>query len=312
VSIALLARDAWAGALDLVFAPQCVGCKRPIDTADRERVVCRVCWARCRPVPSPRCPRCWGSLPTQAIGRSTPPSIEERPSSDPDMGGVGGAGRFGSMVDGSDFEPMEAILAAEAERRARRFPAVNCRACAEWPPYLRAVRSAFVMGDAVRPLVHALKYRGWSAAADPMAARMAALPWPEDVRDEAPVVVPVPTTRSRLRERGYNQAALLADALARRTGRAFDPQTLERTRETGSQTALHPGERRANVAGAFTVPAGREGAVAGRHVLLVDDVWTTGATALACAAALVGAGARVVSVATFARVFPELDRQSRR
>ncbi|HET6763760.1 MAG TPA: hypothetical protein VFH27_08805, partial [Longimicrobiaceae bacterium] len=65
-------------------------------------------------------------------------------------------------------------------------------------------------------------------------------------------------------------------------------------------------------AGAFAVPAGQGGAVRGEHVLLVDDVWTTGATALACAAALVGAGARVVSVVTFARVFPELERQSRR
>jgi ComF family protein len=201
---------------------------------------------------------------------------------------------------------------ADRARRAGRFPAVRCRACAEWPASLRAVRSAFVMGDGVRPLLHALKYRGWEAAAGPMAARMAALPWPQDVEEEAPLAVPVPTTRTRMRERGYNQAALLARELAARTGRAFDPEMLVRTRESGSQTALHPGERRANVAGAFAVPAAGAAGLGGRHVLLVDDVWTTGATALACAAALTAAGARVVSVATFARVFPELERRGRR
>ena len=165
------------------------------------------------------------------------------------------------------------------------------------------------MGDGVRSLVHALKYRGWEAAAAPMAVRIAALDWPRDVVDEARVVVGVPTTKARLRERGYNQAGLLARELARATGRAFDPECLVRTRESGSQTSLRPGERRANVAGAFAVPGGREKSLKGEHVILVDDVWTTGATALACAEALLGAGARVVSVATFARVFPELDRK---
>ncbi|HEX2090961.1 MAG TPA: hypothetical protein VHG28_01115, partial [Longimicrobiaceae bacterium] len=92
------------------------------------------------------------------------------------------------------------------------------------------------------------------------------------------------------------------------TGRATDPGLLVRERATDTQTALHPAERRANVAGAFTVPDGRRGALPGEHLLLVDDVWTTGATAVACARALLGAGARVVSVVTFARVQPELDR----
>jgi ComF family protein len=164
------------------------------------------------------------------------------------------------------------------------------------------------MGDTVRSLVHALKYRGWEAAAAPMAARMAPLPFPDDVHDEARLVVPVPTSASRLRERGYNQAALLAREYAARTGRTSVPEALVRTRETGTQTALHPGERRANVTGAFAVPPGRGGALSGEHVVLVDDVWTTGATALACAEALLDGGARVVSVATFARVFPELER----
>jgi predicted amidophosphoribosyltransferase len=297
MSLIELAREAWVGALDLVFAPVCVGCKRQIATDDRERIVCRVCWARCRPVPAPRCPRCWGALPTQVIGRR--PRV------------VGGDGGSGVQTDGSADSPSvdDSTESADSSRAAEvPRPSPKCRACAEWPAAVRVVRAAFVMGDGVRSLVHALKYRGWEAAAGPMAARMAALPWPQDVLDEARVVAAVPTTKARLRERGYNQAALLARELAARTGRAFDPDYLVRTRESGSQTSLRPGERRANVAGAFAVPEGRGSGLRGEHVVLVDDVWTTGATALACAGALLDAGARVVSVATFARVFPGLDR----
>jgi ComF family protein len=166
------------------------------------------------------------------------------------------------------------------------------------------------MGPVPRALVHALKYRGWEAAAGPMAARMAALEWPAEVRRELSLVVPVPTSRARRRERGYNQAELLAGALAARRGLLHAPWLLRRTRATATQTALHPGERRANVARAFAVPAGAEEELRGEHVLLVDDVWTTGATALACASALLEAGARVTSVVTFARVVPELDRRA--
>ena len=189
-----------------------------------------------------------------------------------------------------------------------REPSPVCRACAEWPPHVRAVRSAFLMGEGPRALVHALKYRGWEAAAAPMAARMAALEFPWDVGEEARLVVPVPTSKARLRERGYNQAALLARAFAAGTGRVSRDGVLRRVRAAGTQTALHPDERRANVARAFAVPDDQAKELRGEHVLLVDDVWTTGATALACAHALVQAGARVVSVATFARVVPELER----
>ncbi|HEU0012760.1 MAG TPA: double zinc ribbon domain-containing protein [Longimicrobium sp.] len=247
-------RDLWTGALDLVFAPVCVSCRAPIATSDRDRLVCGQCWARCRPLPAPRCERCWGPVP------------------------------------------------------AREDPRPKCRTCAEWPAAVRAIRSAFVMGPVPRALVHAIKYRGWAAAAEPMAARMAAMTWPRDVDDEAKLVVAVPTSRTRMRERGYNQAALLAAGLAARTGRTAAPELLERTRSTATQTTLHPGERRANVARAFAVPAAGAARVRGQHVLLVDDVWTTGATALACTQALLAAGARVVSVATFARVVPELER----
>ncbi|MDQ3388809.1 MAG: ComF family protein [Gemmatimonadota bacterium] len=239
-----------AGALDLVFAPICAGCGVPVPTAHPERLVCALCRARLRPIPTPHCPRCWAPLP----------------------------------------------ISGEA-----------CPGCAEIPPAVRAVRSAVFLEERARSLLHALKYRGWSALAAPLAARMAELPLPIDVMEEAEIVVAVPTSRVRLRERGYNQAALLASSYALRTGRRAEPGLLVRGGSAGTQTSLHPDERRANVAHAFSVPPPRRAELAGAHLLLVDDVWTTGATALACAHALLEAGARVVSVVTFARVLPELE-----
>jgi ComF family protein len=251
-----LARDLWNGALDLVFAPVCVACREPIDTADPERIVCRLCWLKCRPLPVTKCPRCWTPLPWD------------------------------------------------------REPTPTCDTCRAWPAAVRAIRSAYAIGDVPRRLVHALKYRGWEAAAVPMAARMARMEFPADVEREAGIMVPVPTSTARRRERGYNQAELLARELAARRGRTLDARLLVRTRATATQTALHPGERRANVARAFAVPRGLAAELRGEHVMVVDDVWTTGATALACVEALLEAGARVASVATFARVVPELERRA--
>jgi ComF family protein len=173
---------------------------------------------------------------------------------------------------------------------------------------VRAIRAPFAMGEVPRRLVHALKYRGWAAVARPMGARMAAVEWPWDVEDEVRIAVPVPASRQRRRERGYNQAELLARAAAAAKGWRVRPELLVRTRATRTQTALRPEERRANVARAFAVPRERAGDLRGAHVVLVDDVWTTGATALSCAEALREGGARAVSVVTFARVVPELER----
>jgi ComF family protein len=161
------------------------------------------------------------------------------------------------------------------------------------------------MEGPARDLVHALKYGGWRVAATEMGRRMAGLPLPIEVREEVELVVPVPLSRVRLRARGYNQAEMLSAAVSATRGWRHGPDILERSRATDSQTTLHPTERRANVAGAFRVREGREREVRRLHVLLVDDVWTTGATALACAEALTGAGARAVSVMTFSRALPE-------
>jgi ComF family protein len=112
------------------------------------------------------------------------------------------------------------------------------------------------------------------------------------------VLVPVPLARDRERERGFNQAGLLAEQLARGLPAALRPRWLARTRATAPQTALNAAERHHNVRGAFVAST----AAAEHVVVLVDDVLTTGATAGECARALRAAGAREVGVLTVARV----------
>jgi predicted amidophosphoribosyltransferase len=115
-----------------------------------------------------------------------------------------------------------------------------------------------------------------------------------------PLVAPVPLHVARLRQRGFNQSALLAIHVAAACGWSVAPRLLIRIRDTPSQTALTAAARRANVEHAFAVH--RPGSARDRCVLLVDDVWTSGATARAAARALRSDGARTVDVLTFARV----------
>lgn len=148
--------------------------------------------------------------------------------------------------------------------------------------------------------MHALKYGGWHRVADEMAERMARLDWPLDVQKERAALVPIPLAASRARQRGYNQSERLAHALARRWQLAVWDDVVARVRDTVSQTRLSPEERAGNVHGAFTATATTR-ALRGAHVVLVDDVVTTGATLVACAAALCAGGARIVSFVTFGR-----------
>jgi ComF family protein len=141
-------------------------------------------------------------------------------------------------------------------------------------------------------VVHQLKYEGWWRVTEAMAESMIAL---EVLRGDV-VLVPIPLARKRLRVRGYNQSACLATAIHRRSGLPLSLDLLERVRETPTQTALTPEERLANVSGAFAARGAR-----GKHIVLIDDVFTTGATLLAAAHALTCAGASRVEAATFAR-----------
>lgn len=142
-----------------------------------------------------------------------------------------------------------------------------------------------------------------------MAERMSRVDWPRDVLEERTALVPVPLGRARLRTRGYNQSGLLAHELGKRWGIPVWEDVLQRSRETRSQTQLTPEERQRNVFGAFKAPESRRPQLRGSHVLLVDDVVTTGATLHACAEALFEGGARVISYVTFGRA-PALGDQS--
>ncbi len=123
---------------------------------------------------------------------------------------------------------------------------------------------------------------------------------------EADLLVPVPLHRGRLFQRRYNQAALLAKAVGRIAGRPCLPDALVRQRATASLGEKSAAERAAEVAGAFAVRPSRAAQVAGKRVLLIDDVMTSGATANACAAVLLAAGATSVDVLVAARV-PDPD-----
>jgi ComF family protein len=178
----------------------------------------------------------------------------------------------------------------------------SCRDCREWPSALKSARYAYVLSSPVDDLVHGLKYEGWSRLAEPMGEALAALALP-DHGSARRVVVPVPTSDERLRRRGYNQAALLARAFAARCDYPCR-ELLRRTASGPSQTTLHPSQRRANVAGVFA-PAPRAARLArGAHLLLVDDVLTTGATAAEAAETLIRMGAAGVTAVAYARAFP--------
>ena len=174
----------------------------------------------------------------------------------------------------------------------------TCGACRRHPPAFAYARAAAHYGDHAREALHAFKFGGRRALAVPLGDLLAEL-GPALPLEAVDVIVPVPLHPRRERERGFNQSWLLARRVAaawRVTARA---DVLTRRVATAPQTALGAEARRLNVGGAFRVR--RPELVAGRHVVLVDDIMTTGATAGACARALRDAGAAIVGVVTVAR-----------
>lgn len=195
------------------------------------------------------------------------------------------------------------------DRCGHPIGARRCTWCDLLPAIVRAARSVcWIPGGSAGHIVHALKYGGWSALARPMAERMARLSWPRDVVEERAAVVPVPLALVRQRERGYNQSELLARELSARWGIPVWLDCLQRVRATSTQTRLTPEERRHNVSGAFRAAASARAKLQGRHIVLVDDVITTGATIAECAAALCAGGARITSIVTFGRAPASGDR----
>jgi ComF family protein len=114
------------------------------------------------------------------------------------------------------------------------------------------------------------------------------------------IIIPVPIHKKRLRQRGFNQAELMAKPLSKAWGLAFDNKTLIRTKNTTAMSSLDPLERRSNIAGAFVIDKGQEGGVKDKSILLVDDVYTTGSTLDECSRVLLEGGAKDVYVLTLA------------
>ena len=176
----------------------------------------------------------------------------------------------------------------------------------ERPPAFDRARAAVLFTDVARDLVHNLKYADRLDYARPMARMIAQAG--RELMEEADLILPVPLHPFRLWQRRFNQAALLARHLgaqhAETGGRRIPVRAdlLLRRRATRTQTALGRAERHANVAGAFAMAASAGAILSGRRVLVVDDVFTTGATLDACARVVRRAGASQVDVLTFARV----------
>ncbi len=171
-----------------------------------------------------------------------------------------------------------------------------CDRCRRTPLCVVPIRSAFVFKDAVRDAIHALKYRNGREVAEPMAWRMAQAWYQQQLHGD--VLVPVPLFLDREAERGYNQATLLARALAPQIGVPVEAGLVFRVRPTRSQARLGVAERWVNVKGAFACSEVVD--LSGVRVMLIDDVATTGATLDACAVALLTRGARSVSAFTLA------------
>lgn len=257
----LASLGARAAEIEALALPRaCLGCERPLPAPERDAACCALCRHRMREIAPPVCGRC------------------------------------GQPVDRWTLQ----LRADGRERRGAEGARSSCPFCREWPGELAWAASAVWLDEGpAKSLVHALKYGGWTIAAAPMAARIAAAAGERLATLDA--LVPVPLGRTRLRERGHNQAALLAAALSRACGVPVVDGALRRTRETRTQTRLPPADRRRNVGGAFAaVTTGGRG-LTGLRVALVDDVVTTGATLGAAAQALAVLGPASIGAVTFAR-----------
>ncbi|WP_244444619.1 ComF family protein [Nitratireductor basaltis] len=171
------------------------------------------------------------------------------------------------------------------------------------PPPFDSARSAVSYTSIAQHLVRGLKFGDRTDLAPWMARWMHRVG--EDQFGENAVIVPIPLHRSRYLKRRFNQSAELGRALASISGLQFAPQILIRKRMTRQQVGLKASQRLKNVQGAFAVPDEAKASLVGRSVVLVDDVYTTGATAFSASRALKRGGAGTVHVLTFARVLPE-------
>ena len=201
-----------------------------------------------------------------------------------------------------DFLVPPACACCDLPLPSETGPAALCGGCiASPPPFARAV-APLAYGDMARGVVMRLKYGRRIGAARLMADLMAMRLGDRDTAEGPPLLVPVPLHRWRIWSRGFNQSALIARHLGERFDWPVDVDALVRIRRTVPLRGLGKQARAKEVSNAFAVPPDARERIAGRSVLLVDDVFTSGATAGACARALKRGGASRVEVIAFARV----------
>jgi ComF family protein len=208
---------------------------------------------------------------------------------------------------GACFGGMNFITAPHCLRCGLAFatlgeagPQGECLGCLHRPPAFGRARAALRYDAAAQPLILPFKHADRTELAAVLAAMMARAG--AVLLAETDAIVPVPLHRRRLASRRYNQAALLAARLARHASRPWLPDTLMRRHATTPLGELSAAARREAVSGAFEVRPSRQPAIQGKRLLLIDDVMTSGATASACAAAALQAGAASVDVLVAARV----------
>ncbi|WP_347265496.1 ComF family protein [Roseococcus pinisoli] len=190
---------------------------------------------------------------------------------------------------------------------ARQPEGSCCGACLAAPPAFSVARAALRYDEGAKALILPFKHHDRTELARPLARQMARAG--AELLRAADLLVPVPLHRWRLFRRRHNQAALLAAQLSRISGKAFDPMLLRRIRATVPLGELGALQREAALLGAFALARGAGRKLAGRRVLLIDDVLTSGATADACAQALLRGGAAAVGVLAAARVpDPRIER----
>jgi ComF family protein len=202
----------------------------------------------------------------------------------------------------------------EGVRYAGQFPVEGlvCSPCRMVEPAFARAVAYGVYENELREMVHLLKYEGMRGVARPLGRMLArAIETLKDTAGSELMVVAVPLFPAKERQRGYNQAVLLADAAVKELKRKAPDwklrvahDVIRRVKDTQSQFELTPSGRRRNLRGAFAVHGSAD--LIGREVLLVDDIYTTGATARGCAAVLRRAGATKVWVATVSRAQPEM------
>jgi ComF family protein len=213
----------------------------------------------------------------------------------PSCGGCGSAGEKWCLKCQGEVRRITGNLCPLCGRETRNSGKI-CSLCSHDPPEYSALRSYGYFTGPLRNAIHRLKYQrdiGLGAVFGSMLSELImSLEW------QADLVVPVPLSKNRLAQRGYNQAAIIAYPLAMMSKMSYVPQAVVRTRDTRSQVDLNREERKLNVAGAFKA---RPKYINGKSIMLVDDVATTGSTLAACTRALTQAGAKDVYCLTLAR-----------